>query len=1444
MTRGPYHARAAVWSLEGWLVILRSRLPQSAEVTRILERLMEESPNTRRLMRKLTYEIHLHDRNGDEKKAVEKTGILMGLNNSLKTERLFNELVLFPDENIDRMDSPVDLKRTLYTQNHSRGEEKNLDFFCVRHGSLTIKPPPRNWKRFPGNISRISPVRSLVSIDEHLLAIVANRQIGIAEKEGKEVVWYDEKPEPLWSAAFYPGDDKRAGLLAVAGEWHPGYPKEVIHAYRLDNGGKLHPINGFFPAWKNWNERIRFTGLAWDAQGGLWAITGGKGDLFYWPNAAKMDAAKPAKPEPMASTGSSQHSLSVLDDLVICGGWDGVLRAFNFQGRLVWANVLPGTIRAISKISPSFMPVDRFSDLAVITEKEYLILFDRKGKQEGLLHIPARFLLSMSSGPLKKEEPRHHLIGTLRGEIRIVEEVPKKWPGENYLLPEKKTGEQKRDAEMDVVLRNERDAIQKTIERYTNKIIENSELCGKWCEARYAVNEPFRAAWAVSRLIRPSHREYGTVLLMLRETRGWSDHSTQELQVHVFAHLGKRLHEIPLKHHEEVQALCANISGKALASLLLNIPARVQIALLLKNYYSIRRNILRGCPFVSSAVLQRLRGLPKSSSRILDFFVLDMLRKFRVHSNTMRSGFIEGLLAILFQRLDMADGRFLFALSRMPSCLPKLASTLLMHPGQRKIFCYWLELYGSVVLPAGNLRLWATLSPELRKSVSDIPAALVQMAKRLTKQETLEGVPDVLALKNFAVLFPQEDPLSDPHQMPEGWKQCRDRTRMFCKRIDHINQYVSSAWEMQQWLEETRRALERFTPKIPLVSNIEDAWRQAWLKELERLRQRVFLWDDIATEPVERFFRAIGDIGFTDGCFYGITEVPGCDGILKLIHTENRLEGDLPVSRPLDGILACRINEYTQDSEPDNEKLVFSVYTDKKGEPQDEGTEFWRRLLHLKNTRTWLEVPVLRKTPQGNYQPIALFTFEWSGNYEKSSGESLRSAVFLQVSLKKKMLRRILDGVHQILVSEEREKEQQWQQYLVALDQRLFREVDRSAIEKALLETAVEITKASGGLLLTPEGVRERLLIRSTAGTPQHCYQDISFDLIDDDHHPIVYCWQSGEPLYLPNWYESNFRPEILAKLKREKFSRKGCADAVEEWLKNGIKSLVAMIIWSGDKRVGAISLESPIPYSFDAGRIRALQGLLQRVRWFLYAVDLDHQRRNWEYAFVHEMRSDLIPVVQGIDKIRRVLREPPAPVEKNLARANQHCRRLLNLSENFMDAQRSSIPRPNIALSFSDIFSILDELLSLYKEAIERMEQRITLPPESDTGVWQHSLAGDEAVFARIVRNLLDNALKYGERGAVIHIDAEIISEMMWQLTISNPGWMTQEEDALKFHPYEKPNRVRHAGSHVGLAASRIWVDAYGGELKLENKEEENGEKRVYALLRWPLAKRKEELS
>jgi signal transduction histidine kinase len=98
-----------------------------------------------------------------------------------------------------------------------------------------------------------------------------------------------------------------------------------------------------------------------------------------------------------------------------------------------------------------------------------------------------------------------------------------------------------------------------------------------------------------------------------------------------------------------------------------------------------------------------------------------------------------------------------------------------------------------------------------------------------------------------------------------------------------------------------------------------------------------------------------------------------------------------------------------------------------------------------------------------------------------------------------------------------------------------------------------------------------------------------------------------------------------------------------------------------------------------------------------------------------------------------------------------------------------------------------------------------------------------DPAAFARVIHNLLTNAVKFSPNGGLIRVEVALGPSQMVKISISDPGIGISEQDLP--HIFERfykassqPNRANGLG--LGLFISRSLTQAMRGQLIATSEE------------------------
>jgi len=149
------------------------------------------------------------------------------------------------------------------------------------------------------------------------------------------------------------------------------------------------------------------------------------------------------------------------------------------------------------------------------------------------------------------------------------------------------------------------------------------------------------------------------------------------------------------------------------------------------------------------------------------------------------------------------------------------------------------------------------------------------------------------------------------------------------------------------------------------------------------------------------------------------------------------------------------------------------------------------------------------------------------------------------------------------------------------------------------------------------------------------------------------------------------------------------------------------------------------------------------------------------------------------------------------------------NLVENTLDFMRNA--HKGEALSSVDI----NDLLETLQIDAEDAGQQVSLSGKADTPLQCHPTA-----FRRVITNLVDNAVKYGQRADIEVEDSP--EDLLIRISDAGPGIAEEELDNVfePFHRLEDSRNRKTGGSGLGLSIARNIIHAHNGEITLKNKE------------------------
>jgi signal transduction histidine kinase len=212
--------------------------------------------------------------------------------------------------------------------------------------------------------------------------------------------------------------------------------------------------------------------------------------------------------------------------------------------------------------------------------------------------------------------------------------------------------------------------------------------------------------------------------------------------------------------------------------------------------------------------------------------------------------------------------------------------------------------------------------------------------------------------------------------------------------------------------------------------------------------------------------------------------------------------------------------------------------------------------------------------------------------------------------------------------------------------------------------------------------------------------------------------------------------------------------------------------------------------------------------------------REDFVSSVSHELRT---PLTQ-IRLLSELLESDGFRSEAEKSRAtgiiHREALRLTNLVDNVLDFARRQRPTTTATPASTPVSltDVAQELAEAFAPLLQPQDHRLALAIAADLEV-----PGDRDAIVRVLRNLLENAIKYGPPGQTIRLTiapGETAGTARITVDDEGPG-IPEAERSRIWQPYYRLDRDRNApagGSGLGLSVVSDLVRGLGGRVQVEN--------------------------
>lgn len=230
-------------------------------------------------------------------------------------------------------------------------------------------------------------------------------------------------------------------------------------------------------------------------------------------------------------------------------------------------------------------------------------------------------------------------------------------------------------------------------------------------------------------------------------------------------------------------------------------------------------------------------------------------------------------------------------------------------------------------------------------------------------------------------------------------------------------------------------------------------------------------------------------------------------------------------------------------------------------------------------------------------------------------------------------------------------------------------------------------------------------------------------------------------------------------------------------------------------------------------------EGLIRSLTHSLERHKLLAMRDRFVNTVSHELRSPLIVLRETVSQIHEGLLGTVNESQKEfLKMALSATDRLNRTTTELLDLARMEAGGSELEKESFDLITLVKEIVSEFNVAAVKKHLKLSCQVPK---VSRLTLSADRAAIARVYINLLSNALKFTETGA-IEVTVKDLGERV-ESSVRDTGMGITEEDLPKvfnkFEQFGKKNKASGSGSGLGLSICKEIITLHKGEISVESE-------------------------
>lgn len=202
--------------------------------------------------------------------------------------------------------------------------------------------------------------------------------------------------------------------------------------------------------------------------------------------------------------------------------------------------------------------------------------------------------------------------------------------------------------------------------------------------------------------------------------------------------------------------------------------------------------------------------------------------------------------------------------------------------------------------------------------------------------------------------------------------------------------------------------------------------------------------------------------------------------------------------------------------------------------------------------------------------------------------------------------------------------------------------------------------------------------------------------------------------------------------------------------------------------------------------------------------------------ALSHDLRTPLTALVGLADSLSLSKPPLPAPALETAQAMHEQASRLAGLVGKLLDMARLNAGNVTLRREWQPLEEVIGASIKLLGSALNTHPVRVALPADLPL------LEFDAVLLERVFCNILENAAKYSPDGTPIEISAQALGDFVSiRVCDQSAGFPTKNQEDL-FNMFVRGEvESSKLGTGLGLAICRAIVEAHGGRISAENRQE-----------------------